>query len=608
MDNLWERLKEIILESIVYKERKTRKRRIGHKDWWDRECSRKKRIAKRAYIRWRKGKGAKGRYLEERKNFRILLEEKRKKKREEEEKELREIRWATQAWKYINKKRNKREWKENNIGKEEWRSYFMELLGGVDTEGEQDQSYIVKEKEEDNEEAEEEKELEEEEIGKAVLRLKLGKAVGIDSIPMEAWRFGGEAIKKGLVEVIRKVWKKGILPEEWRKSIVVPLYKRGDVEKVGNYRGISLLCSAYKIYAEILRNRLDKEVEEKGLLPESQAGFRRQRSTLDNIYTLTHIIQREQNKEKDDKKIYALFIDLKAAFDNVDRDILWEILKKKDVDTKLIQRIERIYENTEVMVRAKDGVTRSFLVNKGVRQGCVMSPTLFNLYIADLDRELEKRGIGGVSLGTKRIWSLAYADDMVLLAKNKVALDDMMGTLRRFLKERKLELCVEKTKVMIFNSNSKGKEGKEEWIWKGKKIEEVKTFKYLGFTFNRKGNYKDHLKELKIKGRIAAKKVWGLGERICRDDFCRRWMLYKYLVQSTMLYGVEIWGWEEKGDLEKVMLDYVRWVFRLDFCTPRYIILRELGLDKLRIRCGLRARKFEEKVKDKNEENFIKIC
>lgn len=76
-------------------------------------------------------------------------------------------------------------------------------------------------------------------------------------------------------------------------------------------------------------------------------------------------------------------------------------------------------------MRTKDDVTRSFIVNKGVRQGCVMSPTLFNLYIADLDRELEKRGIGGVALGAKRIWSLAYADDMVLLAKNKIALDMM---------------------------------------------------------------------------------------------------------------------------------------------------------------------------------------
>lgn len=149
------------------------------------------------------------------------------------------------------------------------------------------------------------------------------------------------------------------------------------------------------------------------------------------------------------------------------------------------------------MARTKDGVTRSFIVNKEVRQGCVMSPTLFNLYIADLDRDLEKRGIGGVALGAKRIWSLAYADDMVLLAKNKIALDDMMCTLRKFLKERKLELSVDKTKVMIFNR--KGKVGKEEWKWKGEKIEEVKNFKYLGFTFNKKGNYKEHIQELKIR-------------------------------------------------------------------------------------------------------------
>lgn len=73
----------------------------------------------------------------------------------------------------------------------------------------------------------------------------------------------------------------------------------------------------------------------------------------------------------------------------------------------------------------------------------------------------------------------------------------MMCTLRKFLKERKLELSVDKTKVMIFNR--KGKVGKEEWKWKGEKIEEVKNFKYLGFTFNRKGNYKEHIQELKIR-------------------------------------------------------------------------------------------------------------
>lgn len=91
------------------------------------------------------------------------------------------------------------------------------------------------------------------------------------------------------------------------------------------------------------------------------------------------------------------------------------------------------------------------------------------------------------------------------------------------------------------------------------------------------------MKELSRKGKKATCKVWGLGERICKDDFSRRRILYKYLVQNVTGYGVEIWGWEERKELEKIMLDYVRWVFKLDFLTPSYVIRRELGLEKLKI-------------------------
>jgi len=73
----------------------------------------------------------------------------------------------------------------------------------------------------------------------------------------------------------------------------------------------------------------------------------------------------------------------------------------------------------------------------------------------------------------------------------------------------------------------------------------------------------------------------GLKERICRNDFKRRWNLFRYFVQNITEYGVEIWGWEEKPDLEKIMYDYVRWMFGIEFCTPRYLISRELGLLKL---------------------------
>lgn len=85
---------------------------------------------------------------------------------------------------------------------------------------------------------------------------------------------------------------------------------------------------------------------------------------------------------------------------------------------------------------------------------------------------------------------------------------------------------------MVFNR--KRRESKETWKWRDKDIEEdFWTFKYLGYTLNIKGNYKSHLKELHRKGRMAARKVWRLGEMICRD-FLRGWMLFKYLVQSIM--------------------------------------------------------------------------
>lgn len=144
-----------------------------------------------------------------------------------------------------------------------------------------------------------------------------------------------------------------------------------------------------------------------------------------------------------------MFVDLKAAFDNVYKEKLWEIIKKKGIESDIIRRIRKIYEETELTIRTKDGLTRNFNTKKGVRQEYVLSPVLFNLYVVDLDEALERRNIERVELGKSRIWSLVYADDMVLVAKNKDALKDMLKALKRFLKDRKLELNAEQTKISV---------------------------------------------------------------------------------------------------------------------------------------------------------------
>ncbi|XP_039302249.1 uncharacterized protein LOC120357026 [Solenopsis invicta] len=195
---------------------------------------------------------------------------------------------------------------------------------------------------------------------------------------------------------------------------------------------------------------------------------------------------------------------------------LWETLEKKNINGGLIERLKEIYRDTRAAIRTKKGLSEEFKTKKGVR------------------------GIWGLKLGKDRVWMLAYTDDLVLLAKNREAMGDMMEILGRFLKERNLKLNTDKSKMMVFNKD--GRKKKRKWEWGKKEIEEVQTFKYLGFNFNRRRDYDYHIKELRRKGRLAANMVWGLGERICAEDFIRRWMLFKYLVESVMSYGVELWG------------------------------------------------------------------
>lgn len=274
---------------MIYKKIKVKKKDIRYKSWWDRSYTRKKRETKRMYMKWRRGKGERKGYIESKKEFREFLIKKRKVKREEEETEVRNIKKKSEIWAFINRRRKKREWRENNISSEAWREHFMNLLGGKE---------IYREETENIERIgiEEGEDLKDEEIGRAVRKLKHKKALGIHGIPAEAWKYGGEPIVKRLKEVIRKVWEEGKIPGEWKTSIIVSIYKRGDQNKVENYRGISLLCSAYKVYAEILKNRLENEVEEKDLLPESQTDFKKGRSTIENIFTLNHIVQRKKKK------------------------------------------------------------------------------------------------------------------------------------------------------------------------------------------------------------------------------------------------------------------------------------------------------------------------
>jgi hypothetical protein len=125
------------------------------------------------------------------------------------------------------------------------------------------------------------------------------------------------------------------LPEQWRESIIVPVYKRGDKTDCGNCSGISLLSATYKVVSNILLSRLTSYAEE--MIEDHQFGFRRNRSTTDHVFCIRQI---RKKKWEDSEVMHQLFVDLKKAYDSIRREVLYNILIEFGIPLKLVRLIK----------------------------------------------------------------------------------------------------------------------------------------------------------------------------------------------------------------------------------------------------------------------------
>lgn len=139
-----------------------------------------------------------------------------------------------------------------------------------------------------------EEEIELEEVRNVIRKLKTGKAIGRDGIPNEAWKFGGEEMEKWIWKIYNRVWKGESWSEQWKEGEIVPIIKKGEKQEMKDYRGITIMPSMYKIYTAILAERVRKEVEAKNIIPDNQTGFRKGMGTIDQIYALNYLINRQR--------------------------------------------------------------------------------------------------------------------------------------------------------------------------------------------------------------------------------------------------------------------------------------------------------------------------
>ena len=214
--------------------------------------------------------------------------------------------------------------------------------------------------------------------------------------------------------LFEKIWNDEEVPTDWKEGFIVKLPKKGDLSQCKNYRGIMLLSTPGKVFNRIILDRMKVAVDK--LLRDHQAGFRKDRSCSDQIAALRIIVEQSLEWRS---SLYINFIDFEKAFDSVDRDSLWKIMRHYGIPNKYVSVIRETYQGMECRVLHGGDMSESFNVQTGVRQGCLLSPFLFLLAIDWVMRETTKGERNGIQWTLfDQLDDLDFADDLALLSHN----------------------------------------------------------------------------------------------------------------------------------------------------------------------------------------------
>ncbi|XP_067131377.1 uncharacterized protein [Centruroides vittatus] len=359
------------------------------------------------------------------------------------------------------------------------------------------------------------------ELSYVLSKVKVGSAPGVDGIPSEFWRM--DCVFPILLRCFDRILRTGVVPKDWGSAILCPVYKNGSKAIPSNYRGISLLNCVSKIFCNILYYRLITWLNLNNILFENQAGFREKYSTLDNIFILHTLISKTLMRKR--RKVYAFFVDLSSAFDTVDRNLMWKKLLKYGISFKFVSLLTELYS-------------------------------------------IEVNGIG--------IKILAYADDIVLIADSIRGLQGFINILDKYLLENNMSLNLMKSKVVVFRNGGKLAKS-DKWWFRNDVIQVVSQYKYLGVVFKFNGNYKSHIQIVKRNAFIKTDRVI----QMCRSAKLRNLKdclkIFNSIVTSSLLYAAEVWGYQS-DELDPVLANFIKRLFGLPRCTPRYLIFMECSL------------------------------
>ena len=372
----------------------------------------------------------------------------------------------------------------------------------------------------------------ESEIALIIRQLKSRKSPGEDGIPSEIYKACAPTLIPALLSLFHTIWETETVPSDWGTAVILPFLKKGDRSVCANYRGISLIDSVAKVFAILLLNRFSLE-RDKRTRP-NQGGFRPGRGCIDQIFVLRRVLEHRSQYQQ---PTLACFVDFRAAFDSVDRQSLWSIMLSDGLPPKLVNLIKAYYSSTRAKVRAYGEESSCFGLTTGVRQGCPLSPVLFN-YVIDWVMKASLADYQGVQVSTD-FWlsDLDYADDVVVLGESVEHLQTALDRISSFAACVGLQINAAKTKVLGCNLPSPC----APLTVLGTAIDIVPAFKYLGSTLLPNGQAIEEVPLRISRARTAFLQLRSV--LWCRNEVSlkTKMRVYRSAIRSILLYGCETW-------------------------------------------------------------------
>ena len=586
---------------------KQNKRKEAHSQkikyqWFDDECYSLRRILR---IKGRKLKGSDAideesqSFRKKCKKYKKLLKDKKKSYKQKLLKEMATLKSSNPKlyWDILTKIKNcdglNKGREASNISPEEWYKHFKELAKDLDTGDNNDSLNPVLVRLEAHKNNMDLTELDFpftiKEVKAAILSSKGGKSSSDDLILNEMLKCGLGFIISSVTKLFNLILNSERYPDLWNIAYQIPLFKGGDVYNPNDFRGISITSCFGKIFNKALNTRLKTKIESDRKLHDNQAAYRTDFSTTDQIFILKSLLNRYINIKKG--RLYGCFVDFRKAFDSVwHKGLMYKLLSQYNIGGKLYGLIRSMYSNARSCVKLPDGVTQTFKLERGIKQGDTLSPYLFNLYLNDINDIFTGNDCCPPKLGDHKVNCLLYADDLLILSETSQGLQSALNKLNIYCRTWHLKINLKKTKVMIFSNRRKSENIK--YLFGKENISITDKYTYLGINFTSNGSLKEAVSTLCDK---AMKGMFSLCSSLYTGITVTPSLPLKVFdstIRPILAYGSEVWSAEflklltkpsciDKAPFEMVNNKFCKYVAGMPRRASNFAIKAELGRDPI---------------------------